>query len=120
VWVGKAIAAGLLWLVLKMILARYGRSQDKCNEVVVCSGSNQKTTMESIVAAQFGLKNVHEMIQLANISILKIQSLVHAKARKVFLAPIHDSTFLKQSLLENFLSKRNMSSLPSYKLHRTL
>ncbi|XP_052302179.1 uncharacterized protein LOC7489690 isoform X2 [Populus trichocarpa] len=81
-WVGKAIAAGLLWLVLKMILARYGRSQDKCNEVVVCSGSNQKTTMESIVAAQFGLKNVHEMMQLANISILKIQSLIHAKARK--------------------------------------
>ncbi|KAL9379371.1 hypothetical protein Peur_027853 [Populus x canadensis] len=81
-WVGKAIAAGLLWLVLKMILARYGRSQDKCNEVVVCSGSNQKTTMESIVAAQFGLKNVYEMMQLANISILKIQSLTHAKARK--------------------------------------
>ncbi|KAJ6974980.1 hypothetical protein NC653_030966 [Populus alba x Populus x berolinensis] len=81
-WVGKAISAGLLWLVLKMILARYGRSQDKCNEVVVCSGSNQKTTMESIVAAQFGLKNVHEMMQLANISILKIQSLIHAKARK--------------------------------------
>ncbi|KAG6751922.1 hypothetical protein NC652_031159 [Populus alba x Populus x berolinensis] len=82
-WVGKAISAGLLWLVLKMILARYGRSQDKCNEVVVCSGSNQKTTMESIVAAQFGLKNVHEMMQLANISILKIQSLIHAKARKI-------------------------------------
>ncbi|KAJ6877371.1 hypothetical protein NC651_030184 [Populus alba x Populus x berolinensis] len=81
-WVGKAIGAGLLWLVLKMILARRGRSQDKCNEVVVCSGSNQKTTMESIVAAQFGLKNVHEMMQLANISILKIQSLIHAKARK--------------------------------------
>ncbi|KAG6750795.1 hypothetical protein POTOM_045310 [Populus tomentosa] len=81
-WVGKSIAAGLLSLVLKMILARHGRSQDKCNEVVVCSGSNQKTTMESIVAAQFGLKNVHEMMQLANISILKIQSLIHTKARK--------------------------------------
>ncbi|KAJ6384118.1 hypothetical protein OIU78_027431 [Salix suchowensis] len=81
-WVGKAIAAGLFWLVLKMILSRLGRSQDKCNEVVVCSGSDQKITMESIVAAQFGLKNIHEMMQLSNISILKILSIIHAKARK--------------------------------------
>ncbi|KAJ6763157.1 ARGH (DUF639) [Salix purpurea] len=79
-WVGKAIAAGLFWLVLKMILSRLGRSQDKCNEVVVCS--DQKITMESIVAAQFGLKNIHEMMQLSNISILKILSIIHAKARK--------------------------------------
>ena len=78
-----------------MILARFGGSQDKCNEVVVCSGSDQKTTMESIVAAQFGLKNIHEMMQLSNISILKILSIIHAKARKVFLGPIPDSTFLK-------------------------
>lgn len=86
-WVGKAIAAWLLLAVLKIIWARLGRAQDKCNEIVVCTGSDQKFTVDSIVAAQLGLKNVYEMMQAANIAILKIQSVMCSRARKVCASP---------------------------------
>ncbi|KAJ9131874.1 hypothetical protein P3X46_034779 [Hevea brasiliensis] len=81
-WVGKAIAALLLWIVSKMLQARLGRLHDKYNEIVVYTGSDQKTTVESIVAAQFGLRTVHEMMQATNLAILKIWSIMCSGARK--------------------------------------
>ncbi|XP_020534417.1 uncharacterized protein LOC105632593 isoform X2 [Jatropha curcas] len=80
-WVGKAIAALLLWIISRMLQARLGRVHEKCSKIVVCTASNQ-TTVESIVAAQFGLRTVHEMIQTTNIAILKIRSIMSSKAHK--------------------------------------
>ncbi|KAJ4834950.1 hypothetical protein Tsubulata_021476 [Turnera subulata] len=84
-WAGKAVSACLLYAVLEMLRARLGGSQDKGNEVVVHTGSEQKSTMESIVSAQLGLKNAHEIMQEANITILKLQSIVYGKAPKVLI-----------------------------------
>ncbi|KAJ8771717.1 hypothetical protein K2173_026894 [Erythroxylum novogranatense] len=81
-WVGKATAACLLWAVSKMLRARQGRMSEECNEIVVRTRPEQKTTVESIVSAQFGLITVHEMIQIANITILKIWSVMCSRARK--------------------------------------
>ncbi|KAK2638279.1 hypothetical protein Ddye_026074 [Dipteronia dyeriana] len=80
-WVGKAIAACLLWGVLRMLRARRERIQDKYNEIVISTASD-KTTMESIVSAQYGLITVHEIIQAANIAILKVWSILVSKASK--------------------------------------
>ncbi|CAN1352382.1 hypothetical protein LINPERPRIM_LOCUS42786 [Linum perenne] len=82
-WVGKAIAAFLFRGALRILEARRGRSDKQSNEIVVHTGGEQKSTTESIVAAQFGLKSVHEVMQAANIAILKIWSLMLAKAPKV-------------------------------------
>lgn len=57
-------------------------SGDRCNEIVVSSASD-KSTMESIVSAQHGLQTVHKVLQKANIAVLKIWSIVIAKAPKV-------------------------------------
>lgn len=84
-WFGKAIAAFLLWIVSKMLQARLGRVHDKYNEIVVHTGSDQKTTVESIVAAQFGLRTAYELMQASNIAILKIWSIMCSKARKVHI-----------------------------------
>ncbi|XP_050235483.1 uncharacterized protein LOC126684987 [Mercurialis annua] len=81
-WVGKAIAAFLLWTVSKMLRARLGRLEDQCKEIVVPTGTDQKTTVESIVAAQFGLRTAHEVMQIANIAVLKIWSIMCSKAPK--------------------------------------
>ncbi|XP_077245236.1 argH (DUF639) [Tasmannia lanceolata] len=80
-WIGYAIAASLLWCVGKMIWARYKRVGEKYNEIVVCTCSDQ-TTIESIVNAQHGLKNFQEMLQTANITILKIRSILESRAPK--------------------------------------
>ncbi|XP_021815363.1 uncharacterized protein LOC110757921 [Prunus avium] len=80
-WVGKAIAAFLLWLVAKMFRARLQRLDTKCNEIVVCTASDQ-STMESIVSAQHGMQTVHEMVQTANVSLMKLWSIFISKARK--------------------------------------
>ncbi|XP_059645924.1 uncharacterized protein LOC132289214 [Cornus florida] len=80
-WVGKALAVFLLWVVFKMVQARRRRMHDKWNKVVVCTGSN-KTTMESIVSAQHGLRTVQDMMQIANITILKIYSILISRAPK--------------------------------------
>ena len=53
------------------------------SEEVVVSTASDKTTMESIVAAQHGLKNLHELIKTTNIAILKIQSILVSRAPKV-------------------------------------
>ncbi|KAH9784590.1 ArgH [Citrus sinensis] len=80
-WVGQAIAACLLTIVVKMLQARKKRLTDKCNEIVVCTASDQ-STVESIVSAQYSLITIHEMLQAANIMILKIWSILISKARK--------------------------------------
>lgn len=69
-------------MVGKMLWARRNRVRDKYNKVVVRTGSD-KTTMESVVSAQHGVQTAHKMLQLANISILKIWSILVSKAPKV-------------------------------------
>ncbi|CAL1382268.1 unnamed protein product [Linum trigynum] len=85
-WVGKAVAAFLLrvaWRILQAIRGRHDRSRkQRDDEIVIHTGGEQKSTTESIVAAQFGLRTAHELMQAANIAILKIQSLMNAKAPK--------------------------------------
>ncbi|KAL6988668.1 hypothetical protein U1Q18_014424 [Sarracenia purpurea var. burkii] len=80
-WVGKALAACLLWVVAKMVQERIKGIRNKYDKIVVCTASNQ-TTIESIVSAQHGLKTAQEMVRLANISILKIWSILLGKAPK--------------------------------------
>ena len=83
-WVGIALAALFIWLVAKMVRARLQRLDIKCNEIVVCTASDQ-STIESIVSAQRGMQTVQEMMQIANVSILKLWSIYISKARKVFI-----------------------------------
>ncbi|CAN0913545.1 hypothetical protein LINGRAHAP2_LOCUS27998 [Linum grandiflorum] len=60
-WLGKALAAFLLRGALTILQARRGPSYKQSNEIVVYTGGReQKSTTESIVAAQFGLRTVHE------------------------------------------------------------
>ena len=68
-----------------MLRARRERLQDKYNEIVISTASD-KTTMESIVLAQYGLMTVHEILQATNIAILKVWSILVSKARKVLIA----------------------------------
>lgn len=65
-----------------MLQARKEKIQEKCDEIVVCTASDQ-TTMETIIAAQQSLQNVHEIVQTANIAMLKIWSIFISKTRKV-------------------------------------
>ncbi|KAG5556243.1 hypothetical protein RHGRI_006747 [Rhododendron griersonianum] len=80
-WVGKALAVFLLWVVAKLIQARKQGTGNKSDKIVICTSSDQ-TTMENIVSAQHGLRTTREMVQLANISILKIYSILLGKAPK--------------------------------------
>ncbi|KAM2890220.1 hypothetical protein COP2_008668 [Malus domestica] len=80
-WVGIALAALFIWLVAKMVRARLQRLDINCNEIVVCTASDQ-STIESIVSAQRGMQTVQEMMQIANVSILKLWSIYISKARK--------------------------------------
>lgn len=83
-WVGKALAAGLLWGIKRMVRARRQRLQDRYNEIVVYTASDQ-STVDSIVSVQHSLITVHEMLQVANITILKIWSILISKAHKVHI-----------------------------------
>lgn len=65
-----------------MLKARWERVKDRCDEIVVCTASEQ-TTMEGIVSAQHGLQTFHDMVQKANIAILKIRSIMVSRATKV-------------------------------------
>ncbi|KAF3456547.1 hypothetical protein FNV43_RR01200 [Rhamnella rubrinervis] len=80
-WVGKAIAAFIVWVITMMIAARKERINEKCNEIVVCTASDS-TTVESIVSAQHGLQNLHEIVQMTNITLLKLWSIFISKAPK--------------------------------------
>lgn len=90
-WVGKAMAVFLMWIVSKMIWARR-HDVGKKTKFVVCTASDQ-TTRESIVSAQHGLNTVYSLMQKANISILKIWSILLSNAPKVSF-----STYYNQSL----------------------
>ncbi|KAF5783908.1 hypothetical protein HanXRQr2_Chr11g0513451 [Helianthus annuus] len=79
-WVGKAMAVLLMWVVTMMIWARR-HGVGKKTKFVVCTASDQ-TTMESIVSAQHGLNTVYNIMQLANIAILKIWSILLSNAPK--------------------------------------
>ncbi|KAJ0981714.1 hypothetical protein J5N97_009969, partial [Dioscorea zingiberensis] len=78
-WVGFAIAVFLFSLVGMMLWARREKISHKPPEIVV-STSSDKTTMESVVAAQHSLRSVHEMVKTVNITILKIRSILEFRA----------------------------------------
>lgn len=80
-WVGKAIAAFLLWLVSKMIWARK-YEVGKQTKFVVCN-NNDQTAVDSIVAAQHGINTIYNILQSVNVSLLKIRSIWLANAPKV-------------------------------------
>ncbi|KAI6697022.1 hypothetical protein NL676_017141 [Syzygium grande] len=80
-WINKAIAAGLFWLVLKMLHVRKERKEYQREEIVICTASDQ-SMVESIVSAQRGLQTVHEMVQKVNITLLKLRSIFLGRSRK--------------------------------------
>ncbi|KAL3507136.1 hypothetical protein ACH5RR_032518 [Cinchona calisaya] len=81
-WVGKAIAAFLLWAVAHMFfLRRRRRIQSNYEKLLICTASD-KSTMESIVSAQQGLRTVHEVMQQINIAILKLWSILTSRSPK--------------------------------------
>lgn len=75
-----------------MLWARRNRIGERHKEIVV-STSSDKTTMESIVAAQHGLKNLHEIVKTTNIAILRIWSILIGKSPKVRF-PKYDSIII--------------------------
>ncbi|XWS58555.1 hypothetical protein CRYUN_Cryun08bG0044200 [Craigia yunnanensis] len=82
-WVGMAISAGLLLVVAKMLRARQERLKDKENEIVVCTASYQTaSTRENIVSAQYGIMTIREIMQEANVTILKLHSILVSRADK--------------------------------------
>lgn len=82
-WVGKALAAFLLWMVAGMFLIRHQRRiQSNDEKIVICTASDQ-STMENIVSAQQGLRTVHEVMQQMNITILKLYTILTARSPKV-------------------------------------
>ncbi|KAM6546921.1 hypothetical protein CsatB_027657 [Cannabis sativa] len=82
-WVGKGIAVFLFWVVAYMIKARRNRLGERCNEIVVSKSSDKSTsTRESVVTAQHKLVSIFDLVQEANIALLKIQSIFLSKAPK--------------------------------------
>ena len=86
-WIGKGMAAVLCWIVGMMMCARHKRIGDEHREIVLNTASssddNKKTTMESVVSAQHGLRTLYDLVKMANISILKARSIFISKAHKV-------------------------------------
>lgn len=80
-WVGKAIAAFLVWIVSKMASERLNRRNR--TKIVIVTKPNDQSTVESIVSAQRGLQVARDMVQLGNISILKFWSIFESRAPKV-------------------------------------
>ncbi|XP_071938618.1 uncharacterized protein [Coffea arabica] len=81
-WVGKALAAFLLWMVASMFLIRHRRRiPSNYEKIVICTASDQ-STMENIVSAQQGLRTVHEVMQQMNIAILKLYTILTARSPK--------------------------------------
>ncbi|KAK9031956.1 hypothetical protein V6N11_056241 [Hibiscus sabdariffa] len=82
-WIGKAISAGLLGLVAKMIQARQERLKDKQKEITVCTASEPTaSTRENIVSAQYGFVTISQIINQANVTILKLHSILVSRAHK--------------------------------------
>jgi len=70
-----------------MLDARKKKIREKCYEIVISRSSmaSDQSTMESIVSAQHGLYTIHDMMQIANIAMLKIWSILISKADKVLV-----------------------------------
>ncbi|KAM7500007.1 hypothetical protein LguiA_024421 [Lonicera macranthoides] len=79
-WVGKAIAALLVWIVSKMASERLNRRNRA--KIVIVTKPNGQSTVESIVSVQRGLQVARDMVQLGNISILKFWSIFESRAPK--------------------------------------
>ncbi|XP_076938069.1 uncharacterized protein LOC143606049 [Bidens hawaiensis] len=79
-WVGQAIAGLLLWMVSKMLKAKKDEVGKRTKFVV--SPPSDLSTMDSIVAAQRGVNTIYEILQLVNVSLLKIWSIWLAKTPK--------------------------------------
>ncbi|CAN7096053.1 unnamed protein product [Brassica rapa subsp. narinosa] len=81
-WVGKAIAACLVWMVVRMAQARQMKLHTKSEDAVKMSTESDQTMTESIVSAQYGLIRLHQLIQHVNITIMKLRSIYTSKASK--------------------------------------
>ncbi|KAG8487119.1 hypothetical protein CXB51_020625 [Gossypium anomalum] len=82
-WVGKAISAGLLVLVAKMIHARQEKLKDKKKEITVCTAFEPSaSTRENIVSAQYMYMTICQIIHQANVTILKLHSVLVSRAPK--------------------------------------
>ncbi|KAL9841528.1 hypothetical protein AtNW77_Chr2g0240021 [Arabidopsis thaliana] len=81
-WVGKAIAACLIWVVAKMAQARNKMVHTKSEDAVTVSTESDQTVTESIVSAQYGLIRLHQLMQHVNVTILKLRSIYTSKASK--------------------------------------
>ena len=81
----------LIWAIRKMLVARRNKIYEKHMEIVVSRSNmaSDQSTLESIVSAQQGLYTVHEMMQIANIAMLKIWSILISKAEKVLPFSLH-------------------------------
>ncbi|XP_042386721.1 uncharacterized protein LOC121978444 [Zingiber officinale] len=79
--VGFAVALIALLIVAAILWARVNRIGERCREIVVNTTSDQ-TMMESIVAAEHSLNNLHELVKKTNIMILRIFSIIIGKAPK--------------------------------------
>ncbi|KAK8713008.1 hypothetical protein V6N13_148236 [Hibiscus sabdariffa] len=82
-WIGKAICFGLLLVVANMTRARQERLKDRQKEIVVYTGSDHNvSTRENIVSAQHRFYILREMIKEANVTILKLHSVLVSRAHK--------------------------------------
>ncbi|KAL6005158.1 hypothetical protein ACLOJK_005720 [Asimina triloba] len=81
-WIRYAIVAILVWSVAVMLWARYVKVRERCHEIVVHTWSSDQTTMENIVSAHHGLNKFREIVQKANITTLKIRSILVSRAPK--------------------------------------
>lgn len=83
-WIGKAIAACLILVVVKMAQARRKMVHKKKEEdAITVSTESDQTMTESIVSAQYGLIKVHQLMQHVNVTIMKLRSIYTSKASKV-------------------------------------
>ncbi|KAK9079249.1 hypothetical protein SSX86_000919 [Deinandra increscens subsp. villosa] len=79
-WVGQAIAGLILWMITKMMRAKK-EEVGKRTKFVVSSPTDQ-TAVDSIVAAKHGIDTIYDILQLVNVSLLKIWSIWLANAPK--------------------------------------
>uniref|UniRef100_M4EQZ2 Uncharacterized protein n=1 Tax=Brassica campestris TaxID=3711 RepID=M4EQZ2_BRACM len=87
-WVGKAIAACLVWMVVRMAQARQMKLHTKSEDAVKVSTESDQTMTESIVSAQYGLIRLHQLIQHVNITIMKLRSIYASKHASMVMASI--------------------------------
>ncbi|XP_051150624.1 uncharacterized protein LOC127265021 isoform X2 [Andrographis paniculata] len=79
--VGLSFSAFLLCGVANMLWTRQKMIPEEHEKICIQSGPDQ-VTIESIVSAQHALRSIHEIMQLVNITVLKIWSVLISKAPK--------------------------------------